>query len=67
MSDKRSKREVGRRQGDIMAHFIGTEKIPCEYERKRKQQDMLKEMNKLHKGTGVETVNEHGIETGLEV
>ena len=67
MRNDKHRKEIGRKQGNMMGHFIGTEKISCEYERKRKQQDMLKEMNKLHKGVGVETVNEHGIPTGLEV
>lgn len=65
--DRKRKQELGRRQSDMMTYFIDTEKISCDYEKKKKQQDILKEMNKIHKGTGVETVNEHGIETGLEV
>ena len=66
-TDERRKKEIARRQGDMMSHFIGTGKLSYDYEKKRRQQDILKEMNKLHNGKGVETENEHGIATGLEV
>ena len=67
MRSDRNKKEIARKQSDMMSHFIGTEKLSYDYEKKRRQQDILKEMNKLHKGVGVETINEHGIATGLEV
>ena len=66
-NSERQKKEIARKQGDIMERFIGTEKLSYDYEKKKKQQDMLKHMNRLHKGKGVETTNEQGIATGLEV
>ena len=62
---KRSKVErkrEGRRDGDLMDKFIETGKISCGYEKRRKQAEILSEMNKNHKGTGVKTIDEHGLE-----
>jgi hypothetical protein len=65
--DERRKKELARKQGNIMEKFISTESLSYEYEKKRKQQDMLREMDRLHNGKGITTDNEHGIPTGLEV
>ena len=65
--DERRRKEIGRKQGNMMEHFIKTENLSYDYEKKRKQRDILREMQRLHKGKGVETTNGHGIPTGLEV